>query len=73
MGNLRASILNYQITNLPNYQMNQGPCRKETAGKSRDKESGKHEGSGVSKEDLRQVQDRAPQGRGACDLRELET
>ena len=32
-----------------------------------------HEGSGISQEDLRQVQDRAPQGRGAGDLRELET
>jgi hypothetical protein len=74
MGDGRASgILNYQITNLPNYQKNQGLCRKETAEKSRDKESGKHEGSGVSKEDLRQVQDRAPQGRGARDLRKLET
>jgi hypothetical protein len=36
-------------------------------------ESGKHEGQGISKKDLRQVQDRAPQGRGAGDLRKLET
>jgi hypothetical protein len=39
----------------------------------KNKASGHHEGQGVSKEDLRQVQDRAPQGRGARDLRELET
>jgi hypothetical protein len=36
-------------------------------------ESGNNEGQGISKEDLRQVQDRAPQGRGAGDLRKLET
>jgi hypothetical protein len=39
----------------------------------KNKESGYHEGQGVSQEDLRQVQDRAPQGRGARDLREFET
>jgi len=33
---------------------------------------GNNEGSGISKKDLRQVQGRAPQGRGACDLREFE-
>jgi len=43
---------NYQITKLSNYEMNQGLCRKKTAEKSRDKESGKHEGSGISKKDL---------------------
>jgi hypothetical protein len=36
------------------------------------KVSGYHEGSGISKKDLRQMQDRAPQGRGAGDLRKLE-
>jgi hypothetical protein len=32
-----------------------------------------YEGQSIGKENLRQVQDRAPQGCGACDLRELET
>jgi hypothetical protein len=43
------------------------------AGCSDIRESGDHEGSGISKKDLRQMQDRAPQGRGARDLRKLET
>jgi hypothetical protein len=74
MGNLRASgILNCQITNLPNYQIDEEPKPGETAGDSDIKESGKHEGQGISKKDLRQVQDRSPQGRGARDLREFKT
>jgi hypothetical protein len=32
-----------------------------------------YEGTGISKKDLRQVQDHPPQRRGARDLRELET
>jgi hypothetical protein len=64
----------YQITNLFNYQMR----RKSAAGTiieavKKNIESGKHEGQGISKENLRQVQDRASQGCGARDLRELET
>jgi hypothetical protein len=47
--------------------------RHEEAVSSMRKVSGYHEGSGISKEDLRQVQDRAPQGSGARDLHELET
>jgi hypothetical protein len=65
-----SQLPNYKFTQLPNEP---GACRKETAEKSRDKESGKHEGSGIGKKDLRQVQDRAPQGRSARDLRKLET
>jgi hypothetical protein len=34
---------------------------------------GPHESSSISKKDLRQVQDRAPQGRSARDLRKRET
>jgi hypothetical protein len=54
---------NYEITQLPSLE----------AGILRNSRAGKHEGQGISEEDLRQVQDRAPQGRGAGDLREFET
>jgi len=67
---------NYEITklrNLPNCKINQGTPPEDKSGQVQGLESGKHEGSGVSKEDLRQVQDRTPQGRGARDLRKLET
>jgi hypothetical protein len=62
-----------QITKLLNYQISDEHRRQENALKLKSRESGHHEGSGISKKDLRQVQDRAPQGRGARDLRELET
>jgi len=62
---------NYQITKLLNYQIKEELSRQKIAGSFEAKESGYHEGSGISKENLRQVQDRAPQGRGARDLREL--
>jgi hypothetical protein len=68
---MRVSITNYKITQLPNKTVDFAGERQRPSPKS--KESGRHEGSGISKKDLRQVQDRAPQGRGACDLRELET
>jgi hypothetical protein len=63
-----VQLPNYQITN-----QNKELRRQDRSGKFEDQESGNHEGSGISKKDLRQMQDRAPQGCGACDLRKLET
>jgi hypothetical protein len=44
----------------------------ESAGSFGNQRAGNNEGSGISEEDLRQMQDRAPQRRRARDLRELE-
>jgi hypothetical protein len=64
------------VFKLPNYEFTQfeeNPGSGKEAGYSDIREKRKHEGQSISKEDLRQVQDRAPQGRGAGDLREFET
>jgi hypothetical protein len=66
---MNTQLTNYKITQL---SKSHGLGRHGTALGSMSKVSGKYEGSGISKEDLRQVQDRAPQGCGARDLRELE-
>jgi hypothetical protein len=65
VGNSIIKLLNYQMDNKLNQQ--------KLLVLLKNKESGYYEGQGVSQEDLRQVQDRAPQGRGARDLREFET
>jgi hypothetical protein len=61
---------NYEITHLPNQKWFEPGTLTGILGNRREQH---HEGSGISQEDLRQVQDRAPQGCGASDLRERET
>ncbi len=52
MGNVKASgILNYQITNLPNYQIEENPSRERPPAIRVQREQ-RHEGSGISKKDL---------------------
>jgi hypothetical protein len=59
----------FKITQLSNQQRTKPAADCRTV---KSKESGDHEGSGIGKKDLRQMQDRAPQGRGAGDLRKRE-
>jgi hypothetical protein len=63
-------VFNCQITQLPNKTRNFAQV---SISGFKEQRAANNEGSGISKKDLRQVQDRAPQGRGACDLRKLET
>jgi hypothetical protein len=67
------NVWEFSITKLQIYpitKLKKNPSREKDGGS--DIRESRHEGSGIGKEDLRQVQDRAPQGRGACDLRKLE-
>jgi hypothetical protein len=52
MDNNDGLFFNYQIANLPNYQVEQSRSRRMKAGCSDIRESGDHEGSGISQEDL---------------------
>jgi len=67
------------ITQLQNYSITQLPKSKSSTSKgissigAEEFEGKQYEGKSIGKKDLRQVQDRPPQRRGAGDLRKRET